>query len=62
MTTTINKGFISAIDLYSDSEDENAFILKINISGRNDDIIIPFEDSEKAYNVYLQIKDWNENR
>ena len=55
---TINKSFISSFDLYEDANED--FIIRISISGRENDLIIPFEDSKKAYNVYLQIKDWND--
>ena len=56
---TINKSFISSFDLYEDANED--FIIRISVSGREHDIIIPFQDSEKAYNIYLQIKDWNDS-
>ncbi|MFY7733596.1 MAG: hypothetical protein ACOVSR_08945 [Bacteroidia bacterium] len=57
--TSINKRFISSIDIYEIGEGENYFIVKLNISGRENDIIIPFKDCQDAYGVYLQIKKWN---
>lgn len=53
---TVKKIFINSIDLYSDAE--NDFIVRIYISGRENYILIPFEDSENAYNFYLKLKEW----
>jgi hypothetical protein len=52
----VKKSYISSLDYYEDSE--GIYVVRLNISGRQDDILIPFEESEQGYKVYLELEKW----